>query len=291
MNRTVTSHEDVDQILAFFTKETQGIFGTGLTGIYLTGSLSYNAFNYGSSDIDVTVILERPVTSVELTALRVLHTTLVQCFGKWARRFECSYTPIGMLPGILPPGSRPWYWGGDDILYAEAPYGNEWIINNYLLYHHAIPLAGPEFKQLMEPVDMAEVQKACVRDLFTEWEPKRTDRKWFRDRHYESYFVLNLCRILYTVIRGDAGSKQTAAAWVQGNFPEPWPGLVAAAARLEHGGASYLQDNAIGFLDFVIETVRTTQLGGKMAGEIEAIRRRARRPATTERFGGEDIHA
>ena len=282
MDRRVTSHEDVDEILAFFTKEVKVIFGAGLTGIYLTGSLSYNAFNYGSSDIDVTVILEHPVASDELAGLRVLHATLVQRFGKWARRFECSYTPIGMLPSILPPGSRPWYWGGDDSLYAEAPYGNEWIINNYLLYHHAIPLVGPEFRRLMEPVDMAEVQKACIRDLFTEWEPKKADRKWFKDSHYESYFVLNLCRILYTVTCKDAGSKQSAASWVQSNSPEPWPNLVAAAARWEHGSELHLQDKAVEFLDFVIETVLATQLGGEMAGEIDAIRRHARRPSTKE---------
>jgi Aminoglycoside adenylyltransferase, C-terminal domain len=268
-------------MLGFFTEGIARIFGEDLTGIYLTGSLSYNAFNYNRSDIDVTVIIQHPVVPRELDAIRALHTALVQRFNKWARRFECSYTPVGILPNILPPGNRPWYWGADDTLHAEATYGNEWIINNYLLYKHAVPLVGPDFKQLMLPVNIEEVQKACIRDLFTEWEPKKSDRQWFKDSHYESYFILNLCRILYTVLCKDAGSKKAAASWVGSTCAEPWPGLVSAAERWEHGRELDLQDKAIKFMDFVIENVLATELGRQMMGEIGAIRQRGHMPSNS----------
>jgi len=276
MNKTVTSHQDVNDILVFFTEGITGIFGQRLTGIYLTGSLSYDAFNYNSSDIDVTVMLQGSVNDLELDAIKYFHANLVQRFDKWVKRFECSYTPVGMLSEILPPGSRPWYWGGDDILYAEAPFGNEWIINNYLLYNHAVALVGPDFKQLMPPVDIVEVQKACVRDLFTEWEPKRTQGKWLKDSHYERYFILNLCRILYSIMCRAAGSKKTAASWVKSNYPERWAALISAAERWEYGMELQMQYQAGDFLDFVIETILNTELSRQMAGEISALRQRPR---------------
>jgi predicted nucleotidyltransferase len=274
MNKNISPYKDVNEILIFFTEKVIIIFGENLMGVYLTGSLSYDAFNYGSSDIDVTVILQHPVAPGELDAIRTLHATIYRDFNKWARRFECSYTPIEMLPAILPPGDRPWYWGGDNILIAEATFGNEWIINNYLLYNHAIPLIGPHFKRLMPPVDIEEVQKACIRDLFTEWEPKKIHKEWFKDSHYESYLILNLCRILYTVMCKAAGSKKTAASWVKSNYSEPWQSLVTDAEGWEDGMELHLQEKSLKFLDFVIETILDSRIGKEMMSEIDGIRER-----------------
>ena len=182
-------------------------------------------------------------------------------------QLECCQVP-------LPPRDpRPWYWGADDILFAEAPYGNEWIINKYLLYNHAIALTGPDFRDLTGPVDIREVQKACIRDLFTEWEPKKIQRSYFKESHYESYFVLNLCRILYTVMCGDAGSKSTAASWVKSNYGEPWQDMVATAERWQPGMELNLQEKALEFLDFVIERVLEVQLSRQMASEITILRK------------------
>ena len=44
-----------------------------LVGVYLTGSLSYDAFEYRSSDIDFTVVVQRPVSHMELSSLQQLH--------------------------------------------------------------------------------------------------------------------------------------------------------------------------------------------------------------------------
>jgi hypothetical protein len=167
-----------------------------------------------------------------------------------------------MLPSLLPPEKpRPWYWGSDGILYEEAPYGNEWIINKYLLWHHAIPLVGADFKTLTDEAPIEEVQKACVRDLFTEWEPKKRDPSWFRDdSHYEAYFILNLCRILYTVMCASAGSKQVAAAWVKSNYGEPWADVIRLAESWRYGMDLNLRATALAFLDFVIAEVSKTDV-------------------------------
>ena len=81
--------------------------------------------------------------------IKKLHKDTGKCFQKWRDRLECSYTPIEMLKNILPPTEpRPYFGGG--FFYAEAPYGNEWIINNYLLYEHGIAVIGPAIDKIKQ---------------------------------------------------------------------------------------------------------------------------------------------
>ncbi len=268
----LTSFKDINEILKFFTSGAIFIFKKNLIGTYLTGSLSYGAFHYDRSDIDLTVILNNPISLVELEAIKNFHKQIETKFNKWAKRLECTYTPIEMLPSILPPKiPRPWYWGGDGFLYEEALYGNEWIINNYLLYNYAIPLIGPDFKELTGPIDIEEVQKACVRDLFTEWEPKITKKNWLDDSHNESYFILNLCRILYTVICKSAGSKDAATSWVKSKYGA-WADLINSADQWHEGIKLNVREKTIEFLGFVIDQISRAEIFNQMHGEINNMR-------------------
>lgn len=171
------------------------------------GSLTYGDFNPENSDIDLVAILDKPINPLQLDRINQMHIEAKKLYAKWGTRLECSYTPIDLFKNTLPPKEpRPYY--GNGFFYEEAPYGNEWIINNYLLYQHGVSLIGSDFRDMFEPIDIIEVQKACIRDLFQEWEPKITDYEWLENSHYQSYLVMNLCRILYTVICGFAGTKK-----------------------------------------------------------------------------------
>jgi hypothetical protein len=60
----------------------------------------------------------------------------------------------------------------------RAPAGNEWIINHYLLAKHGIALEGPDFNELIPPIDIQLVRQASARDLFQEWASKIDDGAW-----------------------------------------------------------------------------------------------------------------
>ena len=270
--KPISPYPEINKLLTFFTSCVISIFRTNLKGIYLTGSLSYNAFNYNSSDIDITVMLNRPISTEELKVIAQFHQQLEQKFKVWSKRLECTYTPIDMLSNIKPPSQpRPWYWGGENKLYLEATYGNEWIINNHLLYHHAISLFGPDFKTLMKPVDIVEVQKACIRNLFTEWVSKKNDPDYFSNSHYTAYFILNLCRILYTVICKQVGDKPTASSWVKGSFDNQWNDLIhqAQAQAWKYGVELDLHAEVLQFFDFVIVQVSQTQLFKQLESDLQ----------------------
>lgn len=255
--------KDILDLLTTISDDLNKILDTRLIGIYLFGSLSYGDFNIDSSDIDLVVIISKPLNHHELGQIKQMHRKLGEKYKKWKDRLECSYTPVEMLSSILPPKEpRPYF--GNGIFYDEAPYGNEWIINNYLLALHGVALSGPEFRKIIKPIDILEVQYACVRDLFQEWEPKLNDIEWLGNSHYQSYLVLNLCRILYTVICGSTASKKTSAEWVKKNMSPEWINLIEAAEKWKYGDEINLQNETVSFIRFTVDKIKQTKIFQQM---------------------------
>ena len=88
-----------------------------------------------------------------------------------------------------------------------------------------------------------------------EWEPKINDPEWLANSHYQSYLVLNLCRILHTVVGGEPGSKKVAAEWTNAMYPQ-WKGLIEEAERWEYGKEMKRNDDVISFIKSAIVKVK-----------------------------------
>lgn len=254
-----TPYQDINETLAFLVNGIMRIFGEKAIGIYLTGSLSYGDFDLGRSDIDLAVIIRNSAHNAETDEIKALHEETERKFAKWLKRIECSYIPLKMIENILPPKEpRPYFGGG--VFYAKADYGNEWIINQYFLYKNGVALIGPDFKTLVRPIKIEDVREACVRDLYKEWEPKLHDDDYLRDSHQQSYVVLNLCRILYTVSKKDAVSKPIASEWAKRKFPE-WASLIGEASNWRYGIEMRRQEEVKQFIKFAIkETERQAKV-------------------------------
>jgi hypothetical protein len=153
---------------------------------------------------------------------------------------------------VLPPQKPRPYWN-DGVLQPACLYGSEWIINKHFLYEHGVALWGPDFKTLTKPVDIKDVQAACIRDLFKEWEPKINQPAWFDNPHYQSYLVLNLCRILCAVQGNRITTKKEAAAWVKKEYGPRWQDLVETAENWRYGMAMEKKEEAIEFIEWVVD--------------------------------------
>lgn len=248
----ITHYEDINLLLSKLSHGVTTILGNNLVGVYLFGSLSYGDFDMKRSDIDLLIIVNKSLSAQELQSIKELHEKIYKEFPVWKERMEASYTPLSFFSNIEPPISpRPYFGEGK---YYLAEYGNEWIINNYLLYHHGIAINGPEFKTLIDPIDITLVQKASVRDLFKEWEPKLRETEWLDNSHYQSYLVLNLCRILNTALFASILSKKKSALAIKNAFPE-WSELIQIAERWEYGQDMLQKDKTLAFLKFTIEKV------------------------------------
>jgi len=254
--KKLTPYQDINNLLADWTEGVKNMLGENVVGLYLSGSLTYGDFVPERSDIDLHAVVRRPLKDNELESVERLHKDLNENYLAWKGRLECSYVPLELLQETSPPKTpRPWW--GFNRLYAEAPAGNEWIINHYFLSKYGIALHGPEFNALIPPLDMSEVRKASARDLFQEWKLKINDAEWLADPHRQSYLVLNLCRILHAVIGGGPGSKKVAAEWTKTTYPR-WQNLIEEAGQWVYGKEMRRQDEVITLIKFAIEKVNET---------------------------------
>ncbi|MCL5429629.1 MAG: DUF4111 domain-containing protein [Chloroflexi bacterium] len=254
----ITPYSDVNEVLAFVTDQISASLGSSLVGLYLFGSLTYDDFDPKRSDIDLVAVLEKPATSSEIDDLQEILSQLKEKHPKWANRVEVSYTPKEMFEKTEPPGKRPYF--GDGRFWPDAQYGNEWIINNYLLYKHGLVLFGPDVKSLLTAPSIDQVKTACIKDFHEEWEPILRNKDWLDDSHYQSYVVLNLCRILYTVANSDVRSKKVATSWVISKFPD-WAELIQAADNWKYGNEFSYQEGVLEFIRFVEKQIgRASQL-------------------------------
>ncbi|MBI3443328.1 DUF4111 domain-containing protein [Candidatus Woesebacteria bacterium] len=251
----VTEYSDINEVLYSLAQGVVKIFDKNLVGLYLSGSLSYGDFELERSDIDLLTILNKPASQEQIELLKKMHLQVEKNNPKWAKRIECSYIPIDMLQNTLPPQSpRPYV--GEGIFYPKALYGNEWLINKYLLYKHGVTLIGPDFKKLVKHLDIKDVKEACVRDLFKEWQPKITHPTYLKNSHYQSYVILNLCRILYTMKCNDAASKSVSASWVKKEYGSRWKRLIEKAENWKYGTEMNSLDETKEFIKFVISEVK-----------------------------------
>jgi hypothetical protein len=249
----VTPYPAINTLLTKWAEGLKRLLGKNVVGLYLSGSLAYGDFVPERSDIDLQAVVRRALVKDELEAVEQLHREIELRFPEWADRIECSYVPLELMRELTPPTTpRPWW--GFGTLYASAPAGNEWIINHYLLSKHGIALAGPDFNELVPPIDIYSVQQASARDLFEEWLPKIKDNMWLSNSRYQSYLILNLCRIMHTVIRGQPCSKKIAGQWAKAMYPQ-WEDLIEEAERWSYGNEINRQADAVAFLRFAAERV------------------------------------
>jgi predicted nucleotidyltransferase len=150
----------LNKAITAFAKGVLQILEDNLIGVYLFGSLTYDDFNPKRSDIDFMVIVKKPVNIKNAAELKKFHLDLEKRFPEWKKRVEASYTPLEMLKNIYPPDKpRPYF--GEGRFYQEADYGNEWLINLYLLEKHGISLTGPDFPTLIKPINICQVSQSC----------------------------------------------------------------------------------------------------------------------------------
>lgn len=229
--------------------------GDNLVGFYLTGSLTYGDFDRGSSDIDYLVAMRREIYRNEREALRELHDAVGSRFPSWRERIEGTYVTLEMLKRIEPPKQGRPYVNQGAFWDPDPPYGNEWLLNLFVLRERGVALIGPEPATILPRVDIADVRAASARDLFEERLPTVGDLAFYGDPHQQAYTVLTICRILHRARHDEVASKRVAAAWVKQEYGEPWASLVDRAERWAHGEELATPEEVTAFIRFAADAL------------------------------------
>lgn len=224
-----TPYPDVNQMLGILIENIQGVLGDALYAMYLEGSLANGDFDE-DSDIDFVVVTEGEISEATFLALREMHDRLQTVDSIWADQLEGSYLSkwgvrrydpaFALYPNMeRGRGERLKLWHHDEM----------WDIHRHILVKCGIPILGPEPKALIDPVAVESLRKA-MHVILDGWATGfLTNPGLMATRGYQSYVVLSMCRILYTLEHGDIISKKAAARWASETLEERWQPLIESA--------------------------------------------------------------
>lgn len=224
-----TPHPDVNQILNLLLTNVIEVLQDQFVGMYLFGSLANGDFDQ-YSDIDVLIVTDREISSDTFSELHDMHIRLAEFNSPWAVQQEISYIPQDALRRFDPTNNLHPHLDRDkgERLHMMA-HASDWIIQRYLLRENGILIAGPDLKTLIDPVEPHELRQAVI-DVLPLWaNPILKNPSHITGRGYQSYCVLSLCRMLYTIQNKAIVSKRAAAEWGLETLDARWKPLIESA--------------------------------------------------------------
>jgi hypothetical protein len=222
----VTRFPELNAFLDGFLAEVSGILGSNLFGFYLTGSFAFDAGDM-QSDCDFIVVMHEEVTAEQERALRALHDEIPTRPGYWPKNVEGSYAPLGDVQTLDALG-RDWLFvdhGRRELQWDEHCNRPE---IRWILRERSPALFGPPPRDFAAVVPPDVLRRAALpaiesfmADLVT-W--ASFDLVWT-----QRYAVATLCRMLFTLDRGEITSKPGALEWGLATLDQRWHALIRNA--------------------------------------------------------------
>ena len=224
-----TPHSDVNEILSILFADTKAILQAQFVGMYLFGSLANGDFDE-HSDVDVLIVTEAEIADNTFSALQEMHAQLNRLNSPWALQLEVSYIPQKALRRFDPADNHhPHMDRGEGETLHIMMHGSDWVVQRHVLRERGIVIAGPALATLIDPVSSNEIRQGVVAVLPLWVNPILHDPAQIQNRGYQSFVVLSLCRMLYTLQYGTIVSKRVAARWGQDTLGEQWTSLIKEA--------------------------------------------------------------
>ena len=233
-----TPYADVNAVLSILLSDITTTLGDQFVGMYLYGSLASGDFDQ-DSDVDYVVVTDDALSSDLFANLQAMHTRIAMLDFWCATQLEGSYVPQHALRQYDPVhalhlhidrgrGERLNMMRLDNAMISRAWWGG-WVILRESLRERGITLAGPAPQSLIDPVSSNDLRQAAWAILHG-WAARiLDDPAQMSTRGYQSYTVLTVCRILYTLQSGHVVSKPVAARWAQQTLGERWTALIERA--------------------------------------------------------------
>lgn len=167
-----------------------------LDAVYLLGSGALGGFDPGSSDVDVVAVTARSLALDERRAL----AEAAESLPVPARKLELA---------VYPRGGEDWEVNlntGEHVSFDVADEPAFWfVLDRAIAEEQAVPLLGPPWSELFEPVPREAVVDALTQAL--EWQE--------REEPTGRSSVLNTCRAWAWLETGEWLPKPAAAAWLR----------------------------------------------------------------------------
>ena len=224
-----TPYPEVNALLREFLKGAQTLLGEHFVGAYLFGSLAGGDFDQ-ASDIDLVVVTDDEIPGGLFSGLQAMHSRIAVIDSPWATQLEVSYIPRQAFRRYDPTHAlHPHIDRGRGETLRMTRHDRDWVVQRYTLRERGVTLAGPAPQTLLDPVSPDDLRQAMLAILRGWWAPMLDDPAHLKRRGYQSYAVLSMCRVLYTLQYGTVVSKPVAARWAQETLEERWMPLIERA--------------------------------------------------------------
>ena len=224
-----TPYPHVNAIVKRLLTNVRDILGDQLVGMYLHGSLANGGFDE-HSDIDVVFVTQEELPEQAFSALHDMHADMAKNDSPWAVQQEVSYIPQSTLRRFDRSDMlHPHLDRGPEEKLRWMAHESDWTIQRHILRERGIVIMGPEPRGLIDPVKPDDLRRAVAEGLPLWLNPILNNPSEINRRGYQSFFVLSLCRMLYTLKRGAIISKQEAAAWAMESLDPHWIPLIERA--------------------------------------------------------------
>lgn len=230
----LTPYPEVNTILQELYSRVTKSLGSRLIGMYLDGSLANGDFDE-DSDIDFVIVTDKEISGELFLELKAMHERLAKIDSPFAVQLEGSYISLQGLRHYDPEHALyPNIERGHGETLKMVNHNDWWIIHRYILHERGITLIGPAPQTLIDPVSPDDLRRAML-SILDGWATDILHNPdLMNSRGYQSYVVLSLCRILYTLQHGDVVSKPVAAQWAKEAFDTQWVSLIERAWIARH---------------------------------------------------------
>lgn len=217
----------LNAVLVGFRLRVQRALDQNLIGVYLQGSAAVGGFDE-HSDVDFIVVTTGDLSASHLGELQSAHHDIYGLESEWARHLEGSYFPAEVIRDHAKHGSELWYLDHGANHLVRSDHCNT-VLVRWILRERGVVLTGPEPSTLVDPITTLVLRQDILRTINTWGADILAHPEQYRNHFYQTYIVLNLCRMLHDLRRGSAGSKRDGAEWAKNHLEEKWSGLIDRA--------------------------------------------------------------
>lgn len=252
----MTVPKELSRLLHQMATDLPTILQGNLVGLYLWGSLTYNAFDESCSDVDCIGVTRRDLDDIEFSRLGEWFNNK-RAESRWIDRIDMRFVIDGEFLDKTSRCCGFYHYTGKLVRHGSD--GNPIIWIN--IAQCGLTLWGTDAKLIAPHVSdqcLSEALKLELNYLRQDLASNVGDRSEQAFIH-NAYAVLTACRILYSAHHSALASKDQAYEWAMKNLPPVWRAVVQAARsnRLKHSGSttSQLEQDAIHLVDFVVAEV------------------------------------
>jgi Domain of unknown function (DUF4111) len=221
-----TTYSDLNQVLTTLVRSVQGVLSDELIAAYLQGSFALGDWD-AHSDADFLFVTRQEISGTTLHDLQRVHQEVYALQSSWAQHLEGSYITESVLREAVVQ-TPLWYLDNGSQTLIQSAHCNTFVVR-WTTREHGIRLLGPEPRQLIPPVAVADLKRE-VTEVMRSWatdlamHPEQIDTRW-----YQQYAVLSFCRMLHTLVSGEVHSKRVSAMWAIDQFKPRWHNLITTA--------------------------------------------------------------